>query len=34
MWYKEDMLHREDGPAIIRTNGEHEFWVDGVKQES
>lgn len=34
-WYRHGKLHRDikDGPAIIRSNGENEYWVKGEKQE-
>jgi hypothetical protein len=28
-WYKDDMLHRENGPAIIYSNGETHWCIDG-----
>lgn len=28
-YYKDDRLHREDGPAIIWSCGDVEYWVDG-----
>ena len=31
-WTKNGLLHREDGPAVIRGSGEHqveEYWLDG-----
>ena len=34
-WYKDDNLHREDGPAVIRADGYKGWWKNGVfiKQE-
>ena len=29
-WYKNNKLHREDGPAIIETNGTQEWWLNGT----
>lgn len=28
-WYQNDKLHRLDGPAIERINGDHEWWQNG-----
>ncbi len=28
-WYKEDNLHREDGPAIIKPDGEQRWFKEG-----
>lgn len=28
-WYKHGKLHREDGPAVIRNNGEEHYYKDG-----
>lgn len=28
-WYKNNEIHREDGPAIERMNGTKEWWVNG-----
>src|ERR1035437_355134 len=28
-WYKRGHPHREDGPAVVYTNGEIEWWVEG-----
>jgi hypothetical protein len=33
-WYKDDKLHRDDGPAIIDTDGNEEWWKDGKYIES
>ena len=30
MWYRNDMLHREDGPAVINADGSQEWWVNDV----
>ncbi len=27
-WFKNGKLHREDGPAIIRDDGNVEYWID------
>ena len=27
--YKDDKLHREDGPAVVYWNGTVEYWVEG-----
>jgi hypothetical protein len=29
-WWKDDMRHREDGPAVI-TFDQHEWWVNGIE---
>ena len=28
-WYRNDVLHRERYPAVIRSNGSYEYWLDG-----
>ena len=28
-WYKDDKLHRDDGPAIEYANGYKEYWLNG-----
>ena len=28
-WYQNNQLHREDGPAIERTDGHKEWWFNG-----
>jgi hypothetical protein len=28
-WYTTGLRHRRGGPAIIRANGEHEYWIEG-----
>jgi len=28
-WYKDDLLHREDGPAIEETNGDKFWYIEG-----
>ncbi len=28
-WYKNGLLHREDGPAIERQDGSKEWWLHG-----
>jgi hypothetical protein len=28
-WYKNDKLHREDGPAVIRPDGTQHWWLNG-----
>ena len=28
-WYKDDILHREDGPAVTFSNGDEEWWSYG-----
>lgn len=30
-YYQNDKLHRLDGPAVIFSNGDEEYWVDGVQ---
>ena len=27
--YKDDILHNEDGPAVIYVNGALEYWIEG-----
>jgi hypothetical protein len=29
-WWKNDKLHRTTGPAVIRPNNKHEYWINGV----
>jgi len=29
-WYKHGKLHRIDGPAVEKTNGHKEYWIEGV----
>jgi len=29
-WCKNGELHREDGPAVIHSNGDKEWWLDGA----
>jgi hypothetical protein len=29
-YYKDGKLHREDGPAIMRGDGDDEYWINGV----
>ena len=31
LYYKDDKLHREDGPAVIYSNGNFSYWIDGKK---
>ena len=31
-WRLKGRLHREDGPAIERANGQNEWWVNGELQ--
>lgn len=37
-YYKNDglkmILHRDDGPAVIRKNGEKEYWINGIKVDT
>lgn len=28
-WLSNGLLHREDGPAVIRSNGDVEYWING-----
>ena len=28
-WYRNDQLHREDGPAVERADGDKEWWLNG-----
>lgn len=30
-WWKNGVLHREDGPAVEWENGHKSWWIDGVK---
>jgi hypothetical protein len=30
-WYKDDNLHREDGPAIEMKNSRKEWWINGQR---
>ena len=30
-WYKGDLLHRTDGPAVEKANGTKEWWVNGER---
>ena len=30
-WYLNGKLHREDGPAVERSNGDKEWWLNGNK---
>lgn len=30
-WYKEDVLHREDGPALIFGDGTVDWYLHGLK---
>ena len=29
--YKDDILHREDGPAVIHSTGTVEYWIEGKR---
>src|SRR5436190_22048359 len=31
IWYKNGIVHREDGPAVERANGTQEWFFDGVR---
>ena len=31
MWFLGEMLHREDGPAVIHQNGIKEWWQNGKR---
>jgi hypothetical protein len=31
VWYKNGLLHREDGPAVQHTTGTNEWWVNGKR---
>jgi hypothetical protein len=31
IWYKNDVYHREDGPAIEYWDGDREWWLNGEK---
>ncbi len=33
-WYKEQKIHREDGPAIELANGDKEWYIDGLLHRS
>jgi len=28
-WWKDGVLHREDGPAVVWADGTQEWWVNG-----
>jgi hypothetical protein len=28
-WYKDNLLHKEDGPAVILSDGSKEWWFEG-----
>lgn len=30
-WFKDECVHREDGPAVIRLDGSEEWWVNGKR---
>jgi hypothetical protein len=30
-WWKDGVLHREDGPAVEWVNGHKSWWVNGIK---
>ena len=30
VWYKNDKLHRSCGPALIRPNNQHQYWINDV----
>ena len=32
-WYQNDMLHKCDGPAVIRKDGSKEWWLVGIQYE-
>ena len=29
-WYKDDVLHREDGPAVVYAKGDKWWYIDGL----
>lgn len=29
VWFKDNILHREDGPAVIRANGTRQWYING-----
>jgi hypothetical protein len=31
-WRTDGVLHRENGPAIIYSDGVEEFWLNGIQQ--
>lgn len=33
-WYHHGKRHRDTGPAIIKINGDKEFWKNGIKQNN
>jgi hypothetical protein len=33
LWYRHGLLHREDGPAVERPNGQKEYWLGGYRWE-
>jgi hypothetical protein len=33
-WYVNGMLHRIDGPAVIKPNGSQYWWVDGKRHRT
>lgn len=30
-WYQNDHLHRTDGPALIFSDGEQQWWINGQR---
>lgn len=32
MWYKSGLLHRDVGPAVVKPNGEIQYWKNGVRE--
>lgn len=32
-WNKNGLLHRENGPAVIHSNGKTEYWLNGEIQK-
>jgi len=33
-WYKDDKLHKEDGPAVVRADGTQQWFREGKSIES
>ena len=31
IYYKDDVFHREDGPAVIHLDGAMSYWIDGKR---
>jgi hypothetical protein len=33
VWYKNDLIHRDNDPAVVYPDGREEWWTNGVKRE-